>query len=99
MLTTKMRDDWARALTSGKFKQCYGMIASHEGGHCCLGVAYVTWTGKPVPLLNRDDAYAFVTRAIGERMSLLFMEMNDKQHKSFAQIAIEVRGLRAVGGE
>lgn len=100
-LTEKQRDDWARALVSGEYTQCYGTLANDKGGHCCLGVAYVTWTGKQVPPFGsqeRDDAYALVEDAIGPGAKLDFTALNDGG-RSFAAIATEVRGLRAVKGE
>lgn len=40
---------WLKALRSGKFKQGKGQLCSDDRSeHCCLGVAYVAITGKPV---------------------------------------------------
>jgi hypothetical protein len=40
MLTCELRDKWAEALKSGKFKQTKGAL-QRDDGYCCLGVLCV----------------------------------------------------------
>lgn len=34
----KIKRKWCEALRSGKYKQATGMLATDDGGYCCLGV-------------------------------------------------------------
>lgn len=87
---------WVQALRSGRYKQLVGSLRDDIGEHfCCLGVAHECLVG---PLHNdRQERYSAVRRALGIDTSMtdkLWM-MNDRDRKSFAEIADYVDAIIA----
>ena len=89
MLTEKQVKDWVKALRSGKYRQCFGIIAESDGSVCALGVK--------CKVLGEDNmGYERNLR----RWFVIFVEnMNDKAKLSFPEIADWIEGLDAAERE
>ena len=95
---------WADALTSGKFKQGYGMLRGNRDGcetkHCCLGVLCEI---NNIPLIEEGNFYYLsddavkqsgIARSKGRRtddqkISINGIDFNDLAHANDSKVAFE----------
>lgn len=90
---------WIKALRSGKYKQTTGSLRDDKG-HCCLGVLCAitpykynytklhktTLPNKVINLVGTMDSNPWV-KVKGNPHVTTLANLNDIQHKSFAEIA------------
>lgn len=95
------RAKWIKALRSGEYTQCKGVMFDGQGGHCCLGVAAMIFKGDPLiknsllPLgsMIGPKPYLEVYKLIGTyngNKSSNIINMNDRLGFSFSKIADEL---------
>jgi hypothetical protein len=97
-----IKEKWVKALRSGEFKQIQNRLGCLNHGMCCLGVLThiqgVDLTGYYESYDEYDgeykDEWAYKEEPPTEYMagittdqSLILMDMNDEQRKSFVEIA------------
>jgi len=60
-MNKKYKKKWIKGLLSGEFKQGKGSLIDCNGGHCCLGVACVTYGLEPenYSIDDEEDRYTF----------------------------------------
>ncbi len=78
---------WIKALRSGKYIQCRGSITERRNhpSYCCLGVACKVLNGS-IPRRNAyDKVFELLDYSIKDEFR--FIDMNDRQGKSFEEIA------------
>lgn len=80
-MDAKLKAEWVKALRSGEYEQCNGSLTS-RGKYCCLGVLN--------RVAKRRMNYDFARVAeigFGPQTENVLVSMNDKQNKSFPEIA------------
>lgn len=97
------QEEWLRALESGEWLQCRGVLKNQDR-YCCLGVAAKLAGVDPVLLITHsvlENELAFVAERLGLRnrygdpaegdIGWSLVQMNDMKKLTFAQIAERVR--------
>jgi hypothetical protein len=81
----KLYNAWIKALESGKYAQCTGMLRSVKGGYCCLGVLAVV-NGASQRTINENSEYGSSCGLSNNQMEDL-VYLNDSRKYSFKKIA------------
>lgn len=89
MKRTEHTQKWLDALRSGEYKQC-GFSMHNAGMYCCLGVA-----AELIGCIDDANKYEIVNELYGLEWgeSIDLMGMNDKDQKTFPQIADEIEKM------
>lgn len=88
----ELKDEWVKALRSGKYKQGRGKLYQKlDDSFCCLGVLCDVAKVELDPeggnaLVDNNTGYELIGVLLGYE-SNVFYGMNDFEHKSFIEIA------------
>lgn len=86
--TKQIKEDWLKALKSGKFKQGYGYLVfedrddkSGKKEHCCIGVLGEITEGLSNSVIDGDSPYLFLRYNIGDEATENLYRTNDKNKR------------------
>jgi hypothetical protein len=89
MMDKELKQKWVAALRSGEYKQTVGVLKNHENCYCALGVLHDI--KDPNGWFEGFKGYGHTTGTgeimTGEPLWVNILEMNDKEEKSFPEIA------------
>lgn len=93
MLDKKLKANWLTALRSREYTQIQGNLKD-EKGYCCIGV-FAHCNNIPISrdgrvMLDEDGieiSYSPLTELIGQLEAENLWKMNDRENKSFSEIA------------